>query len=310
MATWLINGASPASLNLRIVGGVFSSGAPSHVELESIRACDASEIFAYNQTVTITRDGSTFFKGKVRQIPKYCPAGSAESHSYRIEDGFADLETTTYQEPWSIHGASVYLPLVILGVNAAGTRINLGQQVSEVLTYAASVGVSLTVGSCPTGMLLWPSEVTGQSCAQIIRDALRYHPDWIPWINHSTSTPTFSVTPRSSATARTVSIVGNAGFEIMEESATLPDCVRIVYLTTSTTGEDVFREVSIDKYPTGGADGGPGVLTTPIELAGANQQIQKQQVVTRTIPAIDDTTVAKAYLKKKYPALGAVDDGS
>lgn len=310
MATWLINGASPASLNLRIVGGVFNSGGPSYVQLEAIRPCDAAETFAYNATVTITRDGNPFFKGKVKRIPKACPAGSAESQTYQIEDGFSDLETTTYQEPWNIHGTAVYLPMVYLGVDASGARINLGQQIAEVITYAASVGVPLTVGSTPSGMLLWPSEATSQSCAQIIRDSLRYHPDWIPWVNHDTTTPTFNVTPRSSATARTISIVGNAGFDITEESATLPDCVRIVYLTTSTTGEEVFREVAIDKYPTGGADGGPGVLTTVVELAGANQQIQKQQVKTRTIPAVDDTSAAKTYLKKKYPALGAVADTS
>lgn len=310
MATWLINGVSPASLNLRIVGGVFATGGPSHVELDAVRPCDATETFAYGTAVTITRDGSPFFKGKVRRIPKACPAGSAESQSYLIEDGFADLETTTYQEAWNIHGTAVYLPMVVLGVSSAGARLNMGQQIGEAVGYAAGVGVSLAMGSSPTGMLLWPAEVTGQSCAQVIRDALRYHPDWVPWVDHTTTPPTFNVTARSAATARTVSIIGNAGFDITEDSSTLPDCVRLVYLTTSTTGEDVFREVAIDKWPTGGAEGGPGVLTTVVELAGANQQIQKQQVKTRTIPAADELTDAKAYLKKKYPALGAVDDGS
>lgn len=310
MATWLINGASPASLNLRIVGGSFNAGGPSYVELEAIRACDAGEIFSYNQAVTITRDGSPFFKGRVRRIPKFCPAGAAESQSYQIEDGFADLETTTYQERWNIRGVQVYLPMVYLGVDDAGTRIHLGQQIAEAITYAASVGVPLAAGSTPSGMLLWPSEASGQSCAQVIRDALRYHPDWLPWVDHTTSTPTFNVTPRGSASSQTVSIVGNAGFDITEESATLPDCVRIVYLTTSTTGEEVFREIAVDKYPGSGADGGPGVLTTVVELAGANQQIQKQQVKTRTLPAADNLTAARAYLKKKFPALGDVDDSS
>ncbi len=310
MATWLINGASPASLNLRIVGGVFATGSKSHVELESIRPCDATEIFAYNAAVTITRDGSPFFKGKVRRIPKVCPAGSAESQGYLIEDGFSDLETTTYQEPWTIGTATVYLPMVVLGLSSAGARIHLGEQIAEAVTYAASVGVPLAMGSTPAGMLLWPSEVTGQSCAQVIRDCLRYHPDWNPWVDHTTTTPTLNVTPRSSATARTVSIVGNCGFDITEESATLPTCVRIVYLTVSTADEEVNRAVFIDKWPLAGADSGPGVLTTPIELAGANMQIQKQQVKTRTIPAIGATTDAKAYLKKKFPALGNVDDAS
>jgi hypothetical protein len=250
MADWLINlggiDYSPAALNLRIVGGVFSSGGVSHVELEAIRPCDASEIIAYNETVTITRDGSAFFKGKVRRIPKACPAGSAESQSYLIEDGYADLETTTYQEAWNIGGAAVYLPMVVLGLSSAGERIHLGEQIAEAVTYADSVGVTLAMGSTPAGMLLWPSEVTGQSCAQVIRDCLRYHPDWNQWVDHTTTTPTFNVTPRSSATARTVSIVGNCGFDITEESATLPDCVRIVYLSVSTAGEEVNRSVYID----------------------------------------------------------------
>ena len=307
MATFLINGTAPAALGLRVVGGTFAEGGVSSVTLDAVRPCDDWEILGYNAAVTITRDGSSFFKGKVRSIPKACPAGSAESQTYVIEDAWADLETTTYQEPWNINNVAVPLPMFILGVKASGARINLGQQIAEAINYAASVGVSIVMGTVPTGMLLWPSEATGKSVAQVIRDCLRYHPDWVPWINHTTSTPTFNVTPRASATGRSISVIGNAGFTIVEQAAMLPDCVRICYLTTSTTGEDIFRKVVVDKYPGGGADGGPGTLTTIIELAGANQQIQKQQIQTRTIPAIDATSAAKTYLKKKFPALASVD---
>jgi hypothetical protein len=48
------------------------------------------------------------------------------------------------------------------------------------------------------------------------------------------------------------------------------------------------------------------VLSTVVQLAGMQMQIEKQQVATRTIP--EDETTAKAYLKKKFPQIAGIAD--
>jgi hypothetical protein len=203
-------------------------------------------------------------------------------------------------------------------MNSAGTRIDVGQQITEVLNFATSQGVALVASSMPSGMMLWPSEATGLSCAQVIRECLRYYPDWLPWIDHSTTTPTFRVTPRSSATALAVGITACSSFEVRETRERVPEGVRVVYETVNMIDDEVYRTVAVDQAPRPPglseaawksiliAPAGPGVLVTHIPLAGMRVQVQKQQVTVREMPT--DAATAKAYLKLKFPRIKDIAD--
>jgi hypothetical protein len=310
MSTWLINDATPESFGVEVMGGQFRSGAASSVQLRCTRNFDAAELFAYGATVTIKRDGVKFFTGKVRATPK---AGSAdaEGHDYLVEDLWADLERTVYQESWLGSDGAALMPRCFLGVNAAGTRINLGTQIGEALDFAIACGIGVTKGNVPTGMLLWPTEVDSMSIAEVIRTSLRYHPDWIPWIDHTTSpNPTFHVTPRATADAMSIAVGDVESFDVTELQDRLPDCVRVVFVTTHEVDGNVSRKISTQKFPLGGADSGPGVLTTTVDLQGVNASIQKQQIWTRHIPTTltDSTLAAKAWLKLNYPAIKDIAD--
>lgn len=307
MSTWLINDFSPESLGLTLVGGEFRSGSASSLRLERVCDFDATEILAYGSAVTVKRDGVKFFQGRVRQVPKF-GAADDEGHSYVIADAWDELERTIYQQVWYTQGGSYLSPQIVLGMNAAGARITVGAEIAGIIAFAATAGINIQAGSIPTGMTLWPSEASGLTCAQIIRDSLRYYPDWIPWIDHSTTIPTFHVTPRASATARSLAVTDCTSFGVTKTQDRVPDTVRIVYLTASMIDDEVYRDGVIDKWPLAGADSGPGVLTTLIPLAGLQMQIEKQQVQTRTIPA--DASTAKAYLKKKFPSIAAIDDAN
>lgn len=305
MSTWLINGLSPETLGLAVAGGEWRSGGPSSVRLTKVTPFDGTQTFAHNAAISITRDGAPYFKGTVRSVPKFA-SDSDESHSYVIQDAWALLEKTTYQEPWKdTASTTVMLPTVVLGMSSAGIAISLGAQIAEVIAFAASCGIEIQCGSMPTGMLLWPTKATGVTCADVIRTSLKSHPDWIPWIDHTTTPPTFNVTPASAATARSLSITDARRINITETSERVPDSVRIVYLTASESSEEIFRTGAIDQYPAG-SDRGPGVLTTIVQLAGTQAQFQKQQIQTRAFP--DDQASAKAYLKSKYPFIKDIPD--
>lgn len=314
MSTWLINEASPESIGLRVVGGTFRSSRASSVQLARAVAFDAAEILVHDQPVVIKRDGSAFFRGKVRAIDKSGSAGN-EGHDFLVEDAWAELERLVYQEPWPIRQSDytglAYSPTVILGLNSSGSRINVGQQIGEVLAFAVAQGLSLAAGSMPSGMLLWPSKVNGMSCADVIRDCLKYNPDWVPWIDHSTSPPTFQVTPRVSASTRSLAVTACSDFRITKTQDRIPEGVRIVYLTAAKIGEQVHRTMSIDQWPAAtlaelAQPAAPGVIVTTVELAGMQVQIQKQQVQTRTLPTT--SSGAKDYLRKKFPAIKDLAD--
>ena len=315
MSVWTINNQTPASLGITVAGGEFCSGRASSVRLACNQNFDGLEKFPYNSTVTIKRDGTPYFIGRVRQIPK---SGSAatEGHDYLVEDAWTDLEQLTYQEPWAIRLAAnlpiiAYSPTVILGMSSAGVRINVGQQISAALSFALANSISLIIGNIPTGMLLWPSKANGMSCAAVIRDCLKYYPDWIPWLDHTTSPPTFHVTPRASAASTSISITACSSISVTKTQDRLPAGVRIVYLTSGLIGDEVYRTMAIDQFPgvsqaTKLAPAGLGILVTTVELAGIKAPIQKQQIETRNLPT--GTSGAKDYLKIKFPTIKDVPD--
>ena len=309
MSTWAINGSTPQSLGLRLVGGEFRSGSASTVRLESVLAdFDAGTVFAYEQSVSITRDSVLLFQGTVRELPR-SGSDASETQSFVIEDAWALLERTTYQELWTVNGGSVLLPQVVLGMDHLGNRIDVGAQIELVIAFAAdTAGIDIQCGTMPAGLDLWPSEAVSQSCAEVIRTSLRYHPDWVCWIDHTTTPPTFHVTPRAVATVRALAVTDCAAVQIAEKADLIPECVRIVYTCANNIDDAVYRDYAVDKYPSGGDDSGPGTLTTVIELAGGQASIAKQQIETDDLPtfvgdAAANQTEGKAWLKRVYPFL-------
>ena len=311
MSAWLINGSTPESLGFSVVGGVFQSGSASSVSLRAERDFDAAELEEYGDDVTITLDGNPFFKGRIRQVAKSGIA-SNESHDYAVEDAWADMERTTYQETWQTATGAALVPRVFLGVAPNGDARTLGEQIEAAIDFAAASGISIQKGSIPAGLQLWPEEVDGISIAEVIRTSLRFHPDWIPWIDHSTTPPTFNVTPAATASTLTIPVAECSDLTVTEIEDRLPDVVRIVYVTASQVeveGEaQISRTIAVDKFPASGADSGPGVLSVSVDLQGVKASIQKQQVETRKIPT--DQAELKIWLKEKFPALADVPEAA
>ena len=83
------------------------------VTLERVCPFDEAESLAYGDAVTLTRDGTKFFQGTCRRVPKSADAAE-EGHGYLIEDAWADLEKTTY--------ASVGRPAYLLTVSSSSVR--------------------------------------------------------------------------------------------------------------------------------------------------------------------------------------------
>jgi hypothetical protein len=316
-AAWLINSSSPETLGLRAVRGTDRTQAPSTVTLERSGAYGAAEILSVGDAVTVYRDAAKFFQGKVTGIQKSAK-GSNQGQDIEVSDAWAELEATVYQENWYYGNTptAILMPRAILGlrwVSTAFERCTIGQQITEIITFAAAAGVSIAVGTIPSGETMLPAEISNTSCAEAIRQCLRYHPDWVPWIDHTTSTPTFNVTAVASMSAVTVALATPqiVDFSCTKRDDLLPTSVRLIYEYASTIDGEVYRSVAVDKYPADGPDDGPKCLCSTIPMAGADLQIQKQRIQTRTIPTdVDEPSAAtvKEWLKLHNPSLVGIAD--
>ncbi len=176
-------------------------------------------------------------------------------------------------------------------------------------TRKRSNGVDLQVGTLPTGVNFIPSEYVDMVTSEVIMLSLKQHPDWIPWIDHSTTPPTFNVTKVGDMSAVSLNVNGGdpvLNFNVIQRDDLLPESVRIVYEYASQFDSEVYRNIVIDKYPADGPDAGPGVLQASVPLSGTQMQIQKSRVQTRLLPTSQET--AKEWLKLKFPYLRNVRD--
>jgi hypothetical protein len=312
---WSINSLPLDAAGVRVAGATFRTMAPSVLRLERHTAFDATETLAFGAAVTITRGSTIFFQGKVASVPK---GGTAEDEyqAVEVEDAWAELEATIYQETWGLGSGAILQPKFVLGV-LLNEDTNLfeyadaGKTVRAVVEYAIEQGVALQVGTVPTGVNFIPADYANHSCSEVITLALKQHPDWVPWIDHSTVPPTFNVTKIADMAAVAMDVDGAGeveSFDVVRRDDLLPEAVRIVYEFATTIGDEVFRNIVVDKYPSGGPDGGPRVMQAHFPLAGMQMQIQKSRVQTRTLPT--SAAAAKAWIKAKYPHLKDVADAS
>lgn len=313
---WYMNGQLVADLGLTMVRGAFRTAAPSFILLDTAADVEAAPVFAYDQQVTVVRkeDGvaKNFFVGRMSPVtrsarPEY------EGHAYVVEDAWAQLERTIYQEKWWTKvGANLvekWSPRIVFAIKGQA----IGQAIRKIVNYAAEAGVSIQMGTCPDGEQLFCSESTNISCAEALITCLKHHPDWIPWIDHSTSPPTLNVTDVDAATERnhvfrtaespddfedTIS-----DFEITKRDDLLPEGVVLVFELAMTYEDEVYRQIALDKYPGDCPERGPNILTAFLPLEGMQMQMQKSRVMTRRIPsgpANPSGSVVKKFLKRKY----------
>lgn len=306
---WSIDGTPLADLGLQVTRGVFRTGAASEMVLSRVGNFDDTPLFDYGQAVLLERDGTPYFAGTVKSRPSFA-SGGGEGQGIVIADAWQDLEDTVYLEEWSVGTGTFDFPIAMLGLNDEGIPIATGTQITEAVNFAIGAGVNLQLGSIPTGVILWPSEARNVSVAEVIRMSCRMHPDWVPWINHSTSPPTFNVTPRALLTGSSASVspatTNVERFSITRRDDLVPLAVRITYANATIIDGTTYRDMVVDHYPEAGPTTGPRVLSSVIDLAGGQMQFQKSRIQTRTIPSDGDG--AKPYLKDKFPQLAAVAD--
>ena len=341
MSAWKIsiNAATAVtleSLGITLASLDFVSHGPGKAVLEIAGAFDATAPIAYGDDVKIIRnDGSdvVVFRGRARTLPRW-GSGTSEGYAIDIIDAWADLEETIYQENWQaytdtgsgfVEGTHA-MARALLGFDASGDPLDTAAFITEVIGYANSVDIAIQIGGVPTGTTMVPREVSNAFCAELISEALAYHPDWMTWIDYSTTPPTLHFVDRASATARSFPVDGTgdvAGFEIVRRDDLKP--VRVIIQAETSggiSGLTPYRGLVVDMYPPAADPGpdpipteGPGVLVATLPGSGSTSgnpgtspslTTTKARIKTRAIPT--STSAAKAWLKIKYKHLADLAD--
>lgn len=316
MNYWKANGFRFDQYGIEIASGNFQARDESTLTLKIGTAFDASPLFAYDDVITVSYAASPsgpwtpYFTGRVASIPSGAN-GPEESIEIQLVDAWKDLGEIVYQESWAINGGNVKVPRFVFGLSDTGSPLEVGAIIGKAAEYAVANGAQMQVGSIPTGEIPVQSEIKDATCAEVINLALRFHPDWIPWIDHSTSPPTFNVTQVTSMAGVSYSVDGTGNvisFSVSEREDLIPDSVRILYESSDQVDGEVYRKIYEDLHPVSGATEGRKVLNAYVELAGMQMQIQKQRVQTDDIPTSQAT--AKDWLEKKFPQLKNVSQAN
>lgn len=303
-------GGAPLTLaeaGVEIASGGFRLQTVSSMALVAVRGYDSGEPWwAEESVVLISRDGLPFFTGRVQESPVSATA-SSERRVLNLADGWMDLEEITYQEPWQFGRNTVLMPKAVLGLDPEGERISTGQQIAAVVDYAIQNGAAITKGSIHPGVLLWPSPVSNLSCADVILGELALNIDWVAWLDHSVSPPSFNAGPRSSLPLSAID-VSDGNVSNFTSSRLVRDKVRgvrIIYESAIQIDNEVFREGYLDAA---GDTTGRKVIQAVVELEGISMQFQKTRLETLTIATNAEEAVS--YLKKKFPALSDIPDSA
>ncbi len=277
---------------------------------------DADPIFAHGSTVRLFRNGTPWFYGRVVQAPGRASA-KAEEQLYRVAGPWWYLENLVFQQTWQTTNgiATTLIPTnksrLILGQKSDGTKLATGAAILEVLAYATARGAPITVGAVTPNAIAPYAEALDQSCAEVIRNLLRWTPDAMAAFDYTTTPyPTLSIRRRADAATVTLPAYGApiSGLELTPRHDLQAPAVVLKFEQTNNIDNDTFTSLIVQAAPTAATGDELGALVMTLDLAGARATYQKQPVTTALIPRSDTSAGVIAWWKGKFPWLNDFAD--
>jgi hypothetical protein len=272
----------------------------------SIAAFDAADEIDFGQLVTLTDPtGRTRFVGRRVLVPARA-AGAEESKSYSFAGPWYWLERLIYHQSWQqllISGALIPRQTSHLLLNLGG--LSVGAQITAVAQYAIEQAAPFQLGTIDIPIVPYVTEITDQTCAQIIIDQLRWAPDAVAWFDYTTNPPTFHCRQKTNLAAVTLRLGPDHLPTIADEGVTIaarPDlqipAVALRYERTDTKDGAEYLALGEDVAPAGATGRELNALSQTISLAGFNVTTLSASVLCETI----DTTSVE-WWKRVIPRL-------
>jgi len=279
-------------------------------------ASDADPIFAHGSTVRLFQNGTPWFYGRVVQVPGRA-AAKAEEQLYRLAGPWWYLENLVFQQAWvTTDGTDPTListnkSRLILSQAADGTKLATGPAILEVLAYATARGVPITVGTVTPDAIAPYAEALDRSCAEVIRNFLRWTPDATAAFDYSTTPyPTLSILRRADAPTVTLPAYGApiSGLDLTPRHDLQVPAVVLKFEQTNDIDGDTFTSLIVQPAPLTATGDELGALVMTLDLSGARATYQKQPVRTAFIPPSDTSAGVIDWWKGKFPWLKDFDD--
>jgi hypothetical protein len=271
-----------------------------------VAAFDASDEIEFGQLVTLSDPaGRTRFVGRRVLVPSRA-SGAEESKSYTFAGPWYWLERLIYHQSWQqllINGALVPRQTSHLLLNLGG--LNIGAQIRAVAQYAIDQGAPFQLGTIDVPIVPFVTEITDQTCAQIIIDQLRWAPDAVAWFDYITNPPTFHCRQKPNLIAVTLHLNPERVPTIADEGLTIaarPDLqiptVALRYERTDTKDGAEYLALGEDIAPAGATGRELNAISQTISLIGFNVTTLSASILCETI----DTTSIE-WWKRVIPSL-------
>ena len=274
---------------------------------------DSEPVLAYDDQITIRKDGVIWFQGRIIETPAMGD-GPKEGLAYKAVDAWFDLDETPFQQQWNGN----YTTHLFININSARQLVSVRATVIAVVEYAAANGVAIQVGTVlpNNDEALWfppPEEITDRTCGQVIRDQLRWIPQVVAWIDHSTTPPTFhcrrakylkalTLGPLPANEAQRTWLSSIQAFGIRKRSDLIRPAVVFYYERKGSVDGKEVQELAIDQYPANAIASGSsrrrGALVQTFTLMGRNITTVSAEIFTFPIE-----TGSLNWWKGRFPVL-------
>jgi hypothetical protein len=277
---------------------------------------DADPIFAHGSTVRLFENGTPWFYGRVVQAPGRASA-KAEDQLYRLAGPWWYLENLVFQQIWqTTDGTDVTLiptnkSRLILSQDSDGTKLATGAAILEVLAYATARGAPITVGAVTPDAIAPYAEALDRSCAEVIRNFLRWTPDATAAFDYTTTPyPTLSIHRRADAPTVTLPAYGApvSGLDLTPRYDLQVPAVVLKFEQTNDIDNDTFTSLIVQPAPSTATGDELGAMVMTLDLSGARATYQKQPVLTTPIPQSDTTAGVIDWWKGKFAWLNDFED--
>jgi len=257
---------------------------------------DGALPFDLDEECLIRRNGTGYFRGRVVKATRVAVA-NGEAFQYELAGPWWYLDNLPYQQEWNIAtdpedpGSDLEVgsrSRVIMFHSLTGERQDIDEFVTGVVQYCITEGGALAIGEIDLGSIQPPfSEVRDQTCAELIRSALKWTPDAVSWFDYGASTPELHIGRRGDLEDVELSAVGApvTAVQLTSRSDLQLNGVLILYEAVNSLNELSWRTVEEDSA---GVIGFKSAVFT-IELGGSSRTVQSQKVM---ISQIDVTNIA------------------
>lgn len=268
--------------------------------------------FATGSTCVIYRGETRWFVGRVVSTPE-STSPTYHEVEYRLAGVWWYLDHCVFEQEWTIsNGEGVLSPQykgrVVLFQKPDGNKASTRELMTEVLQFAISRGAPLQIGNILNEGEVTPpfSEKRDQSCAEIVDQALLWHPDAGSWVDYSTLPhPTLHIMRRSEMSR--VSLTLGDGKSDSLDIHPRPDLqvpsVLLKYESTHQYDDEEWNTVVNDLAPQGASGEEFGALVMTLELSGSVTHLQKQYMKSEVVSESSGN-----WWEKKLPWLKDADN--